>query len=195
MDAGVFMLGIAMKRPVLPAAVLLAAAWVAPVHAAADCAGPGGTPLVRLESTSPLLAEQADATLVVEVHEDGCLRVHRPAHFRAAGTFVARLAAPRLESVKATVSPLQRFDAAALRQHLRSQAKKGDVQPVFHVSDEPLITLRLGGKAARSIDWASLQADRLNHPEVDEVKELAAAVDALLDLTRMPTLIREEDVQ
>lgn len=130
-----------------------------------DCAQPAAKVLYALHSTPPLLANWSDATSIVEVHADGCLRVRRPAQFRDSGWFARRLSATEMNALHAEVedSGIRSIDVAAVRSSL-SQAK-GEGRLHTKVMDAPIVAIRVAGKAGmHSITWPNLEQDRANHP-------------------------------
>ena len=57
----------------------------------------------------------SDRTLRVQVGQDGCVAIHRPSYYKAAGEFRLQLLPSELTALRALVSPeLLRTDASAL---------------------------------------------------------------------------------
>lgn len=151
-----------MSRVVLALAALL-------LHGASVACEPSGNPQLRLELTaSPLAGGSAsERTLTVELHDNHCAAVRRPAFWREPGTFAVPVAAEVGAAMTARAAGLLRSKTSSdsLRdevERLRERpAKDGSIE-VHEVSDPDLYRLWVwqGGTPRRieleaALQWAA----------------------------------------
>jgi hypothetical protein len=144
---------------------------------------------VGFRSTPPLLAAEPDATLVVSVHDDGCVSVHLPAQFVYRGSWTLQLGGAELKQLQSEVKAagLGAIDPAALRARLdaeRSSAKRTDT--LWSVSDENIIEFIVVDSASKRsgtiLRWPRLREDLLNAPADRDLLGMAAVRDLLEEL-------------
>ena len=176
------------------AALSLAGSAMAVEPSADDCSGTASPVVAQYRTASPLLATDPAHTLSVTLHADGCAVTVLPRHYVRAGTHSERLSKRELALVQHQLATpeLLRFDAASKRQAMRQAyvdaATKRDAR-VTRVHDEDIVEIDLHPaiapdrmKAARSIQWSSLQQDLLMAPDDRQLVALAAARDLFSNL-------------
>lgn len=150
--------------------------------AAAPC--PGAAPAVELRIVAGGIAPELDRTTVVEVHDDGCVQVHRPGYRRDAGEYRLDLDPAALANLRSRVEhpAVRAFDAKRLGNELAAADRKRTDAGATHLSepDADYYELRWlsAGKAA-SAGWPGLPAVAANHADNATLKHLATAAQAL----------------
>lgn len=167
-----------MSRPLgVVFAVLLAA-----VACGSQAAAAAAEPLLRYAVWADEPAS-ADRALRLEVHADGRVELHRPAHFRDPGDFVAQVgAAQALRLVNdlralgvADFDPVE-VAASAERAALDRRARDG----VLHASSETVTTefvlaAAAPGAAPKRLLFENLQWQAGLYPQVEALARLAEA--------------------
>jgi hypothetical protein len=177
------------------AMVLALPLWMTAGHA---CEGIG-EPFVNLRVTPTELA-QIDRTLTVAVHDNGCVHIHRPAHYRDPGSYRLALATGERETLQsALLAPsMLDFDVNAVRVQIDALAAGrgvGDKPELFAVHDADRYELEIGAADAPVIVWHGLYPYAEHYPEVQPLQELRALVDQLQQLARRADAQRVSEVQ
>lgn len=174
----------APARVLLCAPLLFLACGAGPVAAASPCAG--GTPAIELRIVASGIAPDLDRTTVIQVHDDGCAQVHRPAYRRDAGEYRLDLDLAALGALRGRVDrpALRNFDAKRVRSELAAADKKA-AEAGAVVQSEPdgdYYELRWfsAGKTA-SAGWAGLPAAaaRYDNATLKQMADAAQALEAL----------------
>jgi hypothetical protein len=169
-----------------PGIVFFAASALAgSVRAQGDpCAHSTAPTTWELRTQSPLLAGTDGSATVVELREDGCVRVHLPAFRRDAGTRSHRLDPAARDSTmrRLDASGVAGVEPSLLRAQLdASRQMKSAIgeHAETRVSDEDIVELRITDPVSgntQSIVWSSLQEDLANHPDQPSLRALDEAV-------------------
>jgi len=149
------------------------------VSNAADCVGP---PLARLRLSSELTAGWPDAVLSVQVHRDGCVAVHRPAHYRAAGDYHLQLPPAKTSALAQQVEHVRAIDSKRLRSALKmaivdapSMKSSDGSETVVEVSDRDWFELSVEQSGKWSGEsWADLHTRAQMHTQLAELQTLSA---------------------
>lgn len=187
-----------MVRYLLGLALFIA---VAPVAGA--CSKSVAPVVAGLRISQPLVATPSgDDALVLNVGNDGCVRVHYPAWDTRAGNYRFALPAAELAKLRGELaaSGIAAFQPAAVRADLaQREARKSAAAPKHFVSDEEVIELQVErppgdakGGAVRLI-WTGLRQQRLNHPDQPDLAALEATRARLLELGGDSRMQRTED--
>lgn len=158
------------------AALLLAATGLA---RACPSESPSGLSLLVL----PGEIRGLEHVLQVDVQDDGCVRVRRPAHWWDSGRFAGALAAPALRSAQtaALLERLDGFDGERVAAELaRNEASRGEA---FSVAGADRYVLRwtdaTGRRREATFDGIFQYAER--HPMRQDLAAFAALVSLLQD--------------
>ncbi len=155
-------------------------AVTANLHAACE---PTGKLEFSLSVTSPMVSI-ADRSLRVQVYGNGCVAIHQPAFYRAAGNY--RLALSSVEQTQLrqsiTAARIQQVDQTALRLAGSAQAAGGRLER-FEVVDADIYVLEVGaGDSAVKLSHAGLLAEAELLPENADLQSLKSMVQDLLAL-------------
>jgi hypothetical protein len=151
-------------------------------HVFAACE-PIGAPSLSL-SVSAAMVRAADRTLTVQVYDNGCVALHRPAFYRAAGDYRLAITGAEQALLRQTITPerLRQIDATELRLAGRAR-NSGDRLQRFEVVDADLYILEVasgGGNVKLAHAGLLAQAEML--PENADLQALREMVQALLAL-------------
>lgn len=150
-----------------------------------------------------------DAGPSVTVHDDGRVRVHRPAYFVDAGEYELRLPARELENLVAELLALglADVDTAAIRSEQTNRARarlasRGSIETRVGAATS-LFELRLAVASDRSdgalrrverrLLWRGLAHDARSFPEIEALANLAAAEERLREFFADPRLAPVEE--
>lgn len=160
------------------------------------------TPVITLAVTAAEVRTD-DRTLRIQVGPEGCVRIHRPAHFKGAGKYQVQLSAAEFQQLTRQVSPaLRAIDATALQARItgaersrttapgvslnpESGSAKADAPNLrFQVmdADRYVLETRLEGAAGSRLVFDGLLAYAEHYPEVPELQELGSLIGALQQL-------------
>ena len=136
-----------------------------------------------LTVTSPMVSS-ADRSLLVQVYEGGCVALHRPAFYRAAGDYRLAITGAEQAVLRQTITAerLRQIDTTALRLAARAQSTGGRLQR-FEVVDPDLYVLEVGADAGTvKLAHAGLLAQAEALPDNPDLQSLRGMVQALLAL-------------
>lgn len=139
-------------------------------------------PIMEYRSTPPLLAYDPHSSLIVRVHEDGCVATRMPRQDIRHGTYVLKLDERDLDRLRAELDAagILAIDPIALRADVAEQKRMRSTtsSTLYRVSDENIIEFRFAGstpRETRRLRFSSLRDDLLNVPYHPEVLGIAAA--------------------
>ena len=162
---------------------LFAFALIAPhAHVFAACE-PIGAPSLSL-SVSAAMVSAVDRTLTVQVYDNGCVALHRPVFYRAAGDYLLAITGEEQTLLRQTITSerLRQIDATELRLAGRARSSGARLQR-FEVVDADLYVLQVGfGDASVKLAHAGLLAQAELLPENADLQALREMVQALLAL-------------
>jgi hypothetical protein len=152
----------------------------APIFAACT---PEGPPMMAL-SVSAAQVSVADRILSIRVYDNGCVALHRPAFYRAAGNYRLAITGAEQAQLRQTITPerLRQIDMTELRLAGRARSSGGRLQR-FEVVDADLYVLEVGSDAGMvKLAHAGLLAEAEALPENADLQSLRVMVQALLVL-------------
>ena len=147
---------------------------------AAPCT-PAATPWLTLRITAGAMSPEADRTMIVRVHADGCTELHRPKFLRASGDYRLSLLAAEIAVLRARVSSdvLRGFDERQVRAAIDTKSHpQGASQVAFkpQFAGQPQRLAVLDGDryelswndagVSRSATWIGLPDDAQAYPDV-----------------------------
>ena len=152
----------------------------APVLAACE---PVGAPVLSLSVTTPMVSI-ADRTLTVQVYDNGCVALHRPSFYRAAGEFRVALTAAELLGLRELVRPERMRQIAPSAIALAPNARRSGARvEVLQELDADLYVLEAGvGAEATKLSGYGVIAGARAQVENANLQALSAMVQALLAL-------------
>lgn len=178
--------------------LLLCMLWLAPslAPAAAPCAG---DPLLMLTVTAGEAVVAKDRQLIVQVHDNGCVLLHRPAFYRDAGDYQLQLSAADISALRQQIDTLGSFDAAKLRFEVgvkqAGRRKDGSATALEIVdADRFELSWRIGGKSAHA-DWSGLHEYAEQFPDIEALGRLSRTSSQLQKLAQREDLQRRAGVQ
>ena len=161
--------------------LLLCFLWLLPWSASADspCAA-DRDPLLTLTVTAGAAVVVDDRQLIVQVHDDGCIALHRPAFHRDAGDYRLQLSAADWQTLRQQIDALRSFDATKARTDLvnkQGRYRKDGAAAIMEVvdADHFELTWRNGSKQARA-DWSGVHADAEQFPEIVALAQLSRTI-------------------
>ena len=144
---------------------------------------PIGTPTLALSVTAAQVSV-VDRTLTVQVYDNGCVLLHRPAFYRAAGDFRIALTATELTGLRQVITPerVRQIDRAALTASANARSSAARVE-VFQVQDADLYVLEagVGADAIKQSAFGVLVGAEVQ-PDNADLAAMSAMVQALLAL-------------
>jgi hypothetical protein len=170
---------------------LLLLALCATTAEAAPCRTEG-TPWLALEITVGAVTAGVDRAVRVEVHDNGCVALHRPSFYRQPGAHRLALKPAELATLRARfdAGKLRGFDGAKVREAITQTdedvAKSGMVGAErFTVVDADHFRLDLrDGASMVSVAWSGLHAYAKQYPQIESLQSfsvMALAAQALLE--------------
>lgn len=167
-----------MSRPLH----VVLAIWLAAVACASHAGDGSAEPLLRYATWADEPAS-ADRALRVAVHADGRVELHRPAHFRGAGDFLAQVDAAQalrlVEAVRALgVADLDPVEVAASaeRAALERRARDGTVHASSEiVTTEFVLAGVTTGATPKRLVVENLQWQAGLYPQLEALARLAKA--------------------
>jgi hypothetical protein len=172
-------------------------------NAAAACAdADADAAALELRIVTTALASNSDRSLIVSVHDDGCVQLHRPAFRRDGGDYRLTLEPAALETLHRTTSQpaLRNFDAAKVRADISAAQRKRDAgsERLERYSepdaDHYEIRWRDAGKRGTAA-WTGLPGAAKAHPDNAALRAFGAAVQALQALDARSDAVRIDGVQ
>lgn len=168
-----------------------AAAGTAQPCAAAD------VPALELRIVAAGLAPDMDRSLVIQVFEDGCVQLHRPAYRRDAGDFRLDLDTATLDSLRRKLEQpaLHSFDAARVQADIAAaQRKRSDAEGRAQRYSEPdgdvyAMRWRSGTKRSAAA-WAALPGQAQTYPDNAALQAFHAAASAVQALAERSDAVR-----
>lgn len=151
-----------------------------PVFAACEPIGP---PTLALRVTAAQVSA-TDRTLTVQVYDNGCVLLHRPSFYRAAGDFRVALTPAELSALRQVVTPerVRQIDRVALVASTNARSSATRVE-VLQVVDADLFMLEAGvGAAATKLSAAGVVASATAQPDNADLQAMSIMVQALLAL-------------
>lgn len=123
----------------------------------------------------------------VTLHENGCVRVHRPAWYRSPGDFELTLPASELDALMATRGAVAGIDVAALSRRIATEerevaARAASGEPVVLHAAEGVDISRFDLGNERRFAWVGLEQDAAVHPQFADIATLRSAQRALIAL-------------
>jgi hypothetical protein len=144
---------------------------------------PEGSPTIALSVTAAQVSV-ADRTLSIRVYDNGCVALHRPAFYRAAGNYRLAITGAEQALLRQTITPerLRQTDATELRLVGRARSVGGRLQR-FEVADADLYILEVAsGGGNVKLAHAGLLAEAEMLPENADLQSLREMAQALLAL-------------
>lgn len=151
-----------------------------PVLAACE---PNGAPTLKLSVTAAQVSV-ADRTLTLQVYDNGCVALHRPSFYRAAGDFRVTLTATELTGLRQVITPerVRQIDRAALMASANARSSVARVE-VLQVQDADLYVLEAGvGADAIKQSAFGVLAGAEVQPDNADLQAMSVMVQALLAL-------------
>jgi hypothetical protein len=183
------------RRRAVPTALMLALG-VATAHAQGTTVAYPHEPTTVVVSLVEVLGEigEADAGPSLEIYGDGRTAVHYPVYMKRAGNYTGRLSRAELDTLVQSLvdGGIPAFDAGAVRSAKRAAAARRAAGATLSVSSDPsvvTITLRTGAGESR-VAWVGLRADAREHPDIEAIRNLAAAHGRLQAVMERPDLTR-----
>ncbi len=168
--------------PPLAHSLLLCTLLLAPLLASASTPC-GGDPLLTLTVTAGEAVVAKDRQLIVRVHDDGCVVLHRPVFYRDAGDYQLRLEPAQWQALRQQIDALGGFDAAKTHADVRTrqaQRRKDGAAATMAIVDADRFALvwRIGSKQERA-DWYGLHDEAEQFPQIEALGRLSRTVAAL----------------